>query len=44
METILHSKEYWGLVESGIPIAAAGVVLRNGQKKNIDDEKLKDLK
>ena len=25
MENFLHSKEYWGLVENGIPTAAEGL-------------------
>ena len=44
MENFLRSKEYWGLVESGIPTVAEGVVLTDAQRKNIDDQKLKDLK
>ncbi|RVW28439.1 Berbamunine synthase [Vitis vinifera] len=36
--------DYWGLVENGIPAAAEGVVLIDAQRKNIDDQKLKDLK
>ena len=41
MENFLHSKEYWSLVENGIPTAAGG--LTDAKKKNIDDHKLKDL-
>ncbi|RVW76627.1 Geraniol 8-hydroxylase [Vitis vinifera] len=37
-------EEYWGLVENGILAAAEGVVLIDAQRKNIDDQKLKDLK
>ena len=44
MENFLRSKEYWGLVENGIPAAAEGIVLTDAQKKNIEDQKLKDLK
>ena len=44
MENFLCSKDYWGLVENGIPAAAEGVVLIDAQRKNIDDQKLKDLK
>ena len=42
MENFLRSKEYWGLVENGIPAAAEG--LTDAQRKNIEDQKLKDLK
>ena len=42
MENFLRSKEYWSLVENGIPATARG--LTDAQKKNIDDQKLKDLK
>ena len=31
-------------MENGIPIAAEGVVLTDAQRKNIDYQKLKDLK
>lgn len=44
MENFLRSKEYWSLVEDGIPAAADGVVLTDAQKKSLDDQKLKDLK
>ena len=42
MENFLHSKEYWDLVENGIP--AANIVFTDTQKKHIEDQKLKDLK
>ncbi|KAF3974279.1 hypothetical protein CMV_002373 [Castanea mollissima] len=42
MENFLRSKEYWGLVENGIPAAAEGQA--NAQRKTIEDQKLKDLK
>ena len=42
MENFLRSKEYWGLVENGIPAVAEG--LTDAQRKNIEDQKLKDLK
>ena len=42
MENFLRSKEYWSLVENGIPTAVEGLI--DAQKKNIDDQKLKDLK
>ncbi|KAI5316392.1 hypothetical protein L3X38_036099 [Prunus dulcis] len=44
MENFLRSKEYWGLVEAGIPAAAEGVDSTEVQKKTIEDHKLKDLK
>jgi len=44
MENFLRSKEYWSLIENGIPAAAEGVELTEGQKKAIEDKKLKDLK
>ena len=42
MENFLRSKEYLGLVENGIPTATEG--LTDAQRKNIEDQKLKDLK
>ena len=44
MENFLRSKEYWSLVENGIPIAVEGVELTEAQLKSIADQKLKDLK
>nr|DAD29227.1 TPA_asm: hypothetical protein HUJ06_030695 [Nelumbo nucifera] len=44
MENFLRLKEYWGLIENGIPVATEGVVLTDAQRKNIEDQKLKDLK
>ena len=44
MENFLRSKEYWNLIEQGIPTAEAGVELIEGQKKVIENAKLKDLK
>lgn len=44
MENFLRSKEYWSLVEDGIPAEAEGVQLTDAQKKVIDDVKLKDMK
>ena len=44
MENFLRSKEYWSLVEIGIPTAAEGVELTEAQQKSIADQKLKDLK
>ncbi|XP_048434711.1 uncharacterized protein LOC125474776 [Pyrus x bretschneideri] len=44
MENFLRSKEYWGLVEVGIPAAAEGVDPTETQKKANEDHRLKDLK
>ena len=44
MKNFLRSKEYWSLVENGIPVAAEGVELTEAQQKSIADQKLKDLK
>uniref|UniRef100_A0A2N9FY74 Integrase catalytic domain-containing protein n=1 Tax=Fagus sylvatica TaxID=28930 RepID=A0A2N9FY74_FAGSY len=44
MENFLRSKEYWSLVETGVPAAAEGVELTEAQQKTIADQKLKDLK
>ncbi|GKC58344.1 retrovirus-related pol polyprotein from transposon TNT 1-94 [Tanacetum coccineum] len=42
MENLLRSKEYWCVVETGIP--AKGENVTAAQRKNIDEMKLKDLK
>jgi hypothetical protein len=44
MENFLQSKEYWGLVETGIPAAAEGMDPIEEQRKTIEDHRLKDLK
>jgi RNase H-fold protein (predicted Holliday junction resolvase) len=44
MENFLRSKEYWGLIEEGIPEAREGTDLTEAQSKAISDLKLKDLK
>ena len=44
MENLLRSKEYWSLVESGIPTVAPGVQPTEQQSKAIEEAKLKDLK
>ena len=44
MENFLRSKEYWGLVENGIPESVEGTPLTEVERKYIDDQKLKDLK
>ncbi|GMI66249.1 hypothetical protein HRI_000294200 [Hibiscus trionum] len=44
MENFLRSKEYWGVVENGVPAAADEVTLTDAQKKIHEEQKLKDLK
>lgn len=44
MKNFLRSKEYWSLVETGIPVTAEGVEITEAQQKTIADQKLKDLK
>jgi hypothetical protein len=44
MENFLRSKEYWNLIDPGIPQHAAGVVLTDNEKKTLEELKLKDLK
>ncbi|CAL8113869.1 unnamed protein product [Prunus armeniaca] len=44
MENLLHSKEYWGLVENEITQYAEGTALSETQLKALEDQKLKDLK
>jgi hypothetical protein len=45
MENFLRSKEFWSLVERGIPVLEADVSgLTAAQRKTIKDQKLKDLK
>ena len=44
MENFLRSNEYWGLVETGIPVAAEGMDPTEEQRKTIEDHRLKDLK
>jgi hypothetical protein len=38
MENLLRSKEYWSLVESGIPTVAAGVQPTEQQSKAIEKQ------
>ncbi|GLT95949.1 hypothetical protein SLE2022_136000 [Rubroshorea leprosula] len=42
MENFLRSKEYWTVVEAGVPEPAAGA--NDAQRAEIEKEKLKDLK
>ena len=44
MKKFLRSKEYWSLVETGIPAAAEAVEITEAQQQTIADQKLKDLK
>lgn len=44
MENFFHSKEYWILVETGIPTESNESNLTDEQKKTIADQRLKDLK
>ncbi|BFG36534.1 hypothetical protein CerSpe_228080 [Prunus speciosa] len=45
MENFLRSKEFWSLVEEGIPVPKAdGSELTAAQRKTREDQKLKDLK
>ncbi|XP_008227185.1 PREDICTED: uncharacterized protein LOC103326725 [Prunus mume] len=37
-------REYWGLVENGIPATTGEADLTEGQRKAVEDQKLKDLK
>ena len=44
MENLLHSKEFWGLVETDYVEPPSESVQMDAQRKKIDDLKLKDLK
>ena len=44
MENFLRSKEYWSLVEDGIPVEVEGEEFTEAQRKSIADQQLKDLK
>ena len=44
MENFLRSKEYWSLIEQGIPTVEVGAELTGAEKKAIEDAQLKDLK
>ncbi|PNX76070.1 retrovirus-related Pol polyprotein from transposon TNT 1-94 [Trifolium pratense] len=44
MENFLRSKEYWGLIEEGIPEVKDEAALNEAQLKARNDMKLKDLK
>jgi len=44
IENILHSKEYWNLVENGSRKPIEEITLIEAKRNHIDDQKLKDLK
>ncbi|KAJ1418517.1 gag-polypeptide of LTR copia-type [Sesbania bispinosa] len=44
MENFLRSKEYWNLIDPGIPKHAAEAVLTENEKKIVEEHKMKDLK
>jgi hypothetical protein len=46
MENLLRSKDYWSLIESGIPASTtgAGAELTEVQQKHMEEMRLKDLK
>ena len=44
MENLLRSKEYWRLIETGVPIIEDGVVPIESQKETIEALRLKDIK
>lgn len=44
MENVLRSKEYWTVVVFGVAKPAAGVMLTDSQKVELEVQKLKDLK
>lgn len=44
MENFLRSKEIWSLVEEGVPAVIRGPAASEGQRKTVEEAKLKDLK
>ena len=44
MENLLRSKDYWSLIESGIPASTPGAELMEVQQKHMEEMRLKDLK
>ena len=44
MENFLRSKEYWHVVEIGISAAAVNVDLSDEQRKEVAEQRLKDLR
>ncbi|XP_034690523.1 uncharacterized protein LOC117918108 [Vitis riparia] len=44
MENFLHSKEYWSIVENGIPSIAGGSMPTQAQRNEVEEARLKDMK
>lgn len=44
MENFLRSKEMWCLVEEGVLVVIRGPATSEGQRKTVEEAKLKDLK
>lgn len=44
MENMIRSKEWWGLIETGIPVPERNVILTGAQRTEQAELKLKDLK
>ena len=44
MQNFLRSKEYWHIVENGVPTIVEGAALTEAWGKEIADLKLKDLR
>lgn len=44
MENFLRSKEYWRLVENGLPTTAKGEVLTDAQKKTFDEQTISKIR
>ena len=44
MENFLRSKEYWQVVSEGIIELAAGTAVTDGQRAEVEAQRLKDLK
>ena len=44
MENFLRSKEMWCLVAEGVPAVIQGPAASEGQRKTVEEAKLKDLK
>ena len=44
MENFLRSKEYWSIVENGVPSVAGGATPTQAQRKVVKDVRLKDMK
>ncbi|KAJ6989745.1 hypothetical protein NC653_018288 [Populus alba x Populus x berolinensis] len=44
MKNFLRSKEYWSLIEIGVPINTTGIEHTEAQQRNAEEMRLKDLK